>query len=65
MRHHKRARAANWEVNDIELMFCIQTRALHLEEQMACPKGADYYPCLRAAHASTSNANDAAGVSDP
>lgn len=51
------------KVNDIELMFCIQTHALDIvEEQVACPKGTDYYPSLRADHASTSNANDAAGI---
>ena len=66
MRHHRRAEAADWsmaKVNDIELMFCIQTHALDIvEEQVACPKGTDYYPSLRADHASTSNANDAAGI---
>lgn len=54
------------EVNDIQFMFCIQTHALEtLEEQVACAEGTDYYPPLRAAHASTSIANDANGVPSP
>lgn len=53
-------------MNEIELMFCIQTHALDiLEEQVACVKGADYYPSLRADCASTGGANDASGVPNP
>lgn len=69
VRHHRRAEAADWrmaELKDIELMFCIQTYASEkLEEHVACAKCTDYYPSLRGAHASTSNAIYAAGVPEP
>ena len=69
MRHHKRTEALDWsmaEVNEVQLMFCIQTHALDtLEEHVACARGTDYYPSLRAAHASTSNPKHASGVHNP
>ena len=54
------------EVNEVQLMFCIQTHALDtLEEHVACARGTDYYPSLRAAHASTRNPKHASGVHNP
>lgn len=66
---HWRAEASGWsivEVNDIQLMFCIQTRALEFfEKHIAGAKVTDYYPSLRAANASTSKGKDAAGDPKP
>ena len=43
MGHHRRAEVADWsmaKVNDIELMFCIQTHALDIGEGTSgLPKG--------------------------
>ena len=47
------------EVNDIQLIFCIQNRDLDtFDGQGACATGADYYASLRAAHPSTSKEED-------
>ena len=67
--HHWRVDAAHWnvaKVNDVQLMFCIQTCALDsFDKQEAWAKGTDYFRSLRAAHASTRNTNDAPGVPKP
>ena len=53
-------------MNGIQLMFCIQTRALEtFDEEVACTEGTGHYPSLRAAYAGTSKAKDAAGVPKP
>ena len=53
-------------VNSIQLMFCIQIRALEtFDDYAACVKGMDHYPSLQAAYAGTSKAKDAHGVSKP
>lgn len=54
------------ELNDVQLMFCIQICASDtFDRQVACTKGTDYYPSLRADHASTSKVKDAAGAPKP
>ena len=45
------------EVNNIQLLLCIQTHALDpFHEQVVCAKDTDYYPSLRGAHALDSGA---------
>ena len=61
-RHHWQAEVADWrmaEMNDIQLMFCIQNRGLDtFDRQGTCATGADYYASLRAAHPRTSKEED-------
>ena len=53
-------------MNGIQLMFCIQTRALEtFDEQMACATGTVHYPSLQAAYAGTSKAKAAADAPKP